>query len=266
LFDTQIAAGLLGLPGQIGYGDLLAKKLNVNLTKGLARTDWSRRPLSDEQLHYAADDVRYLGPLFQQLQSALQARDRYEWLQQETANLENLALYSTRPEDAWARLKGTAQLQPNQRAVLKQLAEWRETRAIQADRPRGWILSDEALRNMSERLPTTLDDLSRTRDLQPAVLKRNGEALLEIIAQASQNTENEAPARDFRPTTQQQSQVSKLMQLVRNTAEKLQISPELLATRRDAEQLVYFDKHDDLLVGWRKDVIGDALIAAHRSA
>jgi ribonuclease D len=263
LFDTQIAAGLLGLPGQIGYGDLLTKTLHVNLTKGLARTDWSRRPLSTEQLHYAADDVRYLGPLFVQLQMGLQARGRDTWLQQETNSLENPALYYTQPEDAWLRLKGTAQLQPEQRAVLKQLAAWRETRAIQADRPRGWILSDEALRNMSERLPSNLDELSHTRDLQPAVFKRNGEALLAVITQAMTRAGDEAPARDFRPTTQQQSQVSKLMQLVRSTAEKLEISPELLATRRDAEQLVYFNKHDDLLLGWRKDVIGDALIAAH---
>lgn len=265
LFDTQIAAGLLGLPGQIGYGDLLAKRLHVNLTKGLARTDWSRRPLSNEQLLYAADDVRYLGPLFQQLQAGLQKRDRDGWLMQETAALENLALYRTLPEDAWLRLKGTAQLQPAQRAVLKQLAAWRESRAMQADRPRGWILSDEALRNMSEYLPTNVEDLGRTRDLQPAVVKRNGEALLQVIAQAQQNADNEAPARDFRPTTQQQSQVSKLMQLVRNTAEKLEISPELLATRRDAEQLVYFNKYDDLLTGWRQEVIGEALIAAHKA-
>ena len=265
LFDTQIAAGLLGLPGQIGYGDLLAKRLHVNLTKGLARTDWSRRPLSDEQMHYAADDVRYLGPLFEQLQAGLQKRARDSWLEQETAALENLALYRTQPEAAWLRLKGTAQLQPNQRAVLKQLAAWRETRAIQADKPRGWILSDEALRNLSERLPTTLEELGRIRDLPPAVVKRHGQALLELIAQAAPDADNEAPARDFRPTTQQQAQVSKLMQLVRSTAERMEISPELLATRRDAEQLVYFNQYDELLVGWRKAVIGDELLAAHRA-
>ena len=263
LFDTQIAAGLLGLPGQIGYGDLLAKRLNVNLSKGLARTDWSRRPLSDEQLQYAADDVRYLGPLFQQLQNELQVRGRHLWLEEETEALENTALYRTRPEDAWLRLKGTAQLQPAQRAVLKQLAAWREQRAIQSDRPRGWILSDEALRNISERLPATMEELGHTRDLQPAVLRRQGETLLELVAVGLRNAEEEAPARDFRPTPQQQSQVSKLMQLVRSTAERIEVSPELLATRRDAEQLVFFNKSDGLLQGWRKDVIGATLIAAH---
>ncbi len=263
LFDTQIAAGLLGLPGQIGYGDLLSKRLNINLTKGLARTDWSRRPLSNEQLLYAADDVRYLGPLYLQLRNELQQRGRVGWLEEDTAALENPVLYRTLPADAWLRLKGTAQLQPEQRAVLKELASWREVRAIQADKPRGWILSDEALRNISERLPITLDELGQARDLQPAVLRKQGDTLLQLVATGRQNADNEAPARDFRPSNQQQSQVSKLMQLVRNTAEQLQVSPELLATRRDAEQLVYFNKQEALLQGWRKEVIGEALIAAH---
>jgi ribonuclease D len=263
LFDTQIAAGLLGLPGQIGYGDLLSRRLNVNLTKGLARTDWSRRPLSEEQLLYAADDVRYLGPLYLQLQAELQTRHRYPWLEEDTAALENPVLYRTLPEAAWQRLKGTAQLQPDQRAVLKELAAWREIRAIQSDKPRGWILSDEALRNLSERLPTTLDELGHIRDLPAGLIRKQGEALLELIGNAIQNAGNEAPARDFRPSTQQQSQVTKLMQLVRSTAERIEVSPELLATRRDAEQLVYFDKQDALLQGWRKEVIGETLIAAH---
>lgn len=263
LFDTQIAAGLLGLPAQIGYSDLLARRLNVHLDKGQARTDWSRRPLSSEQLNYAADDVRYLGPLYQQLKTALQERGRYHWLEEEVAELENPALYRVQPGEAWQRLRGTAQLQPEQRAVLKQLAAWRETRAIQADKPRGWILSDEALRNISEQLPVTLDELSRTRDLPAGVLHKQGEALLELITQARQSAAGEAAAFEFRPTSQQQSQVSKLMKLVRNTAERIEVSPELLATRRDIEQLVYFNKQNALMKGWRKEVIGNVLIAAH---
>lgn len=265
LFDTQIAAGLLGLPGQIGYGDLLSKRLGVTLPKGLARTDWSRRPLSDEQLHYAADDVRYLGPLYLQLRDELQRRERLDWLQEETAVLDNAVLYRTAPEDAWQRLKGTTQLQPAQRAALKQLAQWREVRAIEANKPRGWILSDEALRYISERLPQSMDELQRTRDLPPAVLRKQGETLLELVQTGIRLADTEAPARDFRPSNQQQSQVSKLMQLVRNTAERIDVSPELLATRRDMEQLVYFDKTEHLQQGWRKAVIGDALLAAHQA-
>lgn len=263
LFDTQIAAGLLGMPGQIGYGDLLARRLGVTLSKGLARTDWSRRPLSTEQLEYAADDVRYLGPLFEQLKAELQQRQRFAWLEEEAEALENTALYRTLPEEAWLRLKGTAQLQPEQRAVLKQLAGWREARAIQSDKPRGWILSDEALRNLSERLPNTLDELSDIRDLPAGVIRKQGESLLQLIDAARQAASDEAPAREFRPSNQQQAQVTKLMKLVRDTAQRIEVSPELLATRRDAEQLVYFGRQEHLLQGWRADVIGKALIAAN---
>jgi ribonuclease D len=108
-----------------------------------------------------------------------------------------------------------------------------------------------------------LEELGLTRDLQPAVLRKQGETLLELVAAGRQNAAEEPPARDSRPSTQQQSQVSKLMQLVRSTAERIAVSPELLATRRDAEQLVFFNKRDGLLQGWRKDVIGEALLAAH---
>jgi len=264
LFDTQVAAGLLGLPGQIGYGDLLTKQLGLTLPKGHARTDWSRRPLSDEQFHYAADDVRYLGPLFHTLCEQLYERGRMAWLEEEMAALDNTALYRTAPEDAWQRLKGTAQLQPAQRAVLKQLAAWREQRALQADKPRGWILSDEALRIISERLPTSMQELERTRDLPPAVLRKQGETLLQLVERGQALAGDEAPARDFRPTNAEQKQVSKLMQLVRDTAEIVQVSTELLATRRDIEQLVYFGKIEHLQQGWRKQVIGEVLLATTR--
>lgn len=265
LFDTQIAAGLLGLPAQIGYSDLLARTLNINIAKGQARTDWSKRPLSTEQLHYAADDVRYLAPLYQYLKQHLINQSRYQWLNEETAELENLSLYQTHPDAAWQRLKGTAQLQPKQRAVLKQLANWREARAIEFNKPRGWILSDEALRNITERLPETLHELGHTRDLPEGVLRKHGEALLTLILNGISLAESEPEAVDFRPTNSQQSEVSQLMKVVRSTAETINVSPELLATRRDIERLVYFDNADALMKGWRKEVIGEALLATRRS-
>ncbi len=265
LFDTQIAAGLLGLPAQIGYSDLLARTMDIHLTKGQARTDWSKRPLTPEQLHYAADDVRYLGPLYQHLQRELHSRARYHWLEEETTELENPSLYQTQPDHAWQRLKGTAQLQPIQRAVLKQLALWREVRAIEVDKPRGWILSDEALRSISEQLPETVNELSHVRDLPTGVIRKHGETLLELIQRGKSLAHEEPAVVDFRPSSQQQSQVSKLMQQVRSSAERLALSPEVLATRRDVEQLVYFNKTERLLKGWRKESIGDELVLSHSS-
>lgn len=263
IFDTQVAAGLLGFPAQIGYGDLLNRCVGVNLAKGHARTDWSRRPLSPEQFQYAADDVLYLRPLYEHLRAELESRGRRSWLDEEMQALEDLSLYRTPPQQAWQRLRGLAQLRPEQRAAIKRLAEWRETRAIQSDKPRGWILSDDGLRQVAERLPSSLDEFNTIRDLPPAVLRKHGEALLSVIAESAPDAANEPPARDFRASPEQQGRVSKLMQTVRATGERLQISPELLATRRDVEQLVFFDKPSGFDSGWRSEVIGTALLAQH---
>lgn len=261
LFDTQLAAGLLGLPAQIGYGDLVAKRLGHTLTKGLARTDWSRRPLSSEQLEYAADDVRYLVPLYHEIKAALIAAGRFSWLEDELRALESPQLYRTVPAQAWQRLRGAAQLDPEQRAALKRLAEWREVRAIKHDKPRGWILPDEALRILAERRPKDMDHLQRLNALPPAVLRKQGEDLLRLIAESEPDAAHEEPASHFRPDGAQMSRVSKLMALVRNTAEKHNLSPELLATRRDIEQWVYFKKEGPFAAGWRREVIGETLAA-----
>jgi len=260
LFDTQIAAALLGFPAQIGYGDLLNRCLQVDLPKGLARTDWSRRPLSEEQLKYAADDVRYLGPLHERLAAGLQRAGRSQWLEEEMRLMDNIELHRTLPEESWQRLRGTAQLEPAQRAALKKLCAWRETRAMQSDKPRGWILSDDAVRSISERLPETLQTLEHCRDLQPAVLRKHAEYLLELVQEAKRDAVNEAPAKDFRPSNQQQSEVSRMMKLVRATAETLTIAPEILVTRRDAERWIYFGNADGVMQGWRREVIGEVLL------
>lgn len=261
IFDTQVAAGLLGLPSQIGYGDLVAKRLGHVLEKGHARTDWSRRPLSHEQLEYAADDVRYLAPLYDNLKSALVVADRLSWLEEEMTPLASPLLYRTPPVDAWKRLRGTAQLRPEQRAALKRLSEWRELRAIEHDKPRGWILHDDALRILAERLPQTLQDVERLNLLPPAVLRKHAETFLQLIADSAADALHEPPAAQFRPDNTQMAQVTRWMKQVRATAERLNISPELLATRRDLEQWVYFNKMGAFASGWRHAVIGTTLLA-----
>ncbi|HKQ14668.1 MAG TPA: HRDC domain-containing protein, partial [Steroidobacteraceae bacterium] len=167
IFDTQIAAALLGYPAQIGYGSLVAERLGHTLAKGHTRTDWTRRPLTPEQLQYAEDDVRYLVPLYLDLRTALEGAGRLEWLYEETRELEQLDLHRTDPESAWRRLKGLDRLHPQQRATAKLLAQWREAAAIKHDKPRGWILTDDALREIAERLPATLRGLEEVRNVPP---------------------------------------------------------------------------------------------------
>ena len=148
VFDTQIAASLTGLPAQVGYADLVQRLLGHGLAKSHTRTDWSRRPLSAEQIEYALDDVRYLLPLAAALQEQLARLGRLEWLSEELAALDDARALTLEPEDAWLRLKGLRELDPARERLARALAAWRERCALEHNRPRGWILSDALLREI----------------------------------------------------------------------------------------------------------------------
>jgi ribonuclease D len=261
IFDTQIAGALLGSPAQAGYAALVAERLGRSLAKEHTRTDWSRRPLSAEQLQYAADDVRYLAPLYRELKDALNLAGRLDWLYEETCELEQPQLHRVDPATAWRRLKGLDRLQPEQRATVKELAAWREGTAIRLDKPRGWILADDALREIAERMPTNAQDLERIRTLPPATLRKRGEELLALVAQGRALAVNEPDAlTPQRPDANKLALVTKLMNFVRAQSAELKVSPELLATRRDVEQLVFSRRSDRLMSGWRRALIGERLV------
>jgi len=262
IFDTQVAAGLLGLPAQIGYAGLVLARLGHELPKGLARTDWARRPLSAEQLAYAADDVRYLARLYPGLRAELQATSRLEWLLEAAHELEDAALYRTEPGEAWRRLKGLDRMAARQRAAARSLAQWRETRAMQSDKPRGWILADETLRELAERLPESEAELQAIRSLPASIVRKRGTDILALIAASSAAAANEPPLTPpQRPDAAQLARVAELMSIVRTQAMQLNIAPELLATRRDVEQLVFSGHSEQLLSGWRRALIGERLLA-----
>lgn len=267
IFDTQIAAALLGLSAQVGYGSLVAERLGHTLAKGHTRTDWTRRPLSEEQLEYAADDVRYLAPLYLDLHQALDAAGRLEWLYEETRELEEPGLHRTPPDEAWQRLKGLERLRPEQRATAKLLAQWRETLAIEHDKPRGWILADDSLREIAQQLPANTQDLERLRGMPPAVIRKRGDEIVGLVQRGQNQAASAAEsAMPLRPEPQQLARVTQLMNFVRAEAADLKIGPELLATRRDIERLVFAGHSERLLGGWRREVIGERLVALARGS
>ena len=260
IFDTQVAAGYAGISAQIGYGDLVQQRLNVTLEKGHSRTDWSQRPLSPEQISYAADDVRYLVELYHNFKAAMSHMLRWGWIEEDAEQLEDPALYVTQPEDAWKRLKGLEQLTPPQLAAAKALAAWRERRAILKDRPRSWIITDDVLRLLAERLPATAEDVANTHGLPKGVAEKRSGELLELITAASQSAANEPHTPWKRPPRSQVNKVTRLMEFVRTEATRLNVSSELLATRREMEQLVFNGKVGDFGHGWREATFGKQLI------
>jgi len=262
VFDTQVAAALLGLAPQIGYAELVARQLGHSIDKAQTRTDWSRRPLSAEQLAYAADDVHHLLQLHSELEVALEARGRAHWLAEETAGFADETLYRTAPAEAWRRLKGIGRMKPAEQASARALAQWREERAIAADKPRGWILPDEALLGMATLAPRNMDELANIRSLQPAVVRKRGEELLSIMAAArSAAVPGDSEAVGRRPDTAELTLAARLMDTVRAEAARLGLSPELLATRRDVEAVAQGQRDVAVLRGWRRGAIGERLLA-----
>lgn len=261
LFDTQIAAALAGYPDQVGYGTLVEAECGERLAKAHTRADWSQRPLPEEMIRYAADDVVYLREVYRRLHDKLEKLGRLDWLREECAQHTDLARFRIDPELAWQRLGGARLPLPAQ-TRLQALAAWRERTAIQHNRPRGWIVKDTALTEIARRDPATTDDLSTFPDLPPAVVRKRGEELLAVLREANARP----PQRwylDLPPlSAAEQAQLSRLSELIKATAERLGLPATLLATRADLTALVRGARDGRVLQGWRASVVGEDLLSA----
>jgi len=263
LFDTQLAAALLGLGDQIGYGNLVHKLLDHELEKGHTRTDWSRRPLDDSQLRYALDDVIYRGEVYLKLRDQLAERGRGSWLREDFDLLTSASTYIVAPEMAWQRIKGRQRLKGLQLAVLQTLTAWRENQAISSNRPRRWILKDEVTLELARRQPTELKQLERIRGLESGTLQRQGTTLLKLIAEARRLPKTQWPVEKTPPVrldTNQEALTDLLMCGLRLLAEEQKITPSTLASRKEMERMVAGERELDLLRGWRKALAGDKLL------
>jgi ribonuclease D len=261
IFDTQIAATVLGQGEQIGYAALVKAELGIELEKGHTRTDWCQRPLKQAQLDYAADDVRYLCQVFQRQHQRLMELGRESWLDSDFAALSDAERYRNPPQLAWQRVKGNSRLRDVQLAVLQAVAAWREQQARQHDRPRRWIIKDEVLLDLARLMPASMERMAQIRGLDESTLKRHGPLLLETIAQAKALPRAAWPSavKGARLPPEQEPLVDVLMALLREYCQQQQISPGAVAGRRDLERLVMGETDLPLQQGWRAQVAGNAL-------
>jgi ribonuclease D len=260
VWDTQVAAALLGYPDQVGYTRLVGDELGMSLPKDHARTDWSRRPLSDEQLHYAAADVKWLLPLADRLGAELERLGRFSWATEECAALCDSSLYAFDAENAWRRVKGASQLTGAALARLAALASWREHEARRSNRPRRWILADEVLLALADPEPGGAATDAALDALPPAVQRKHAATLAGLL---EGTPASEAPiyALPERLDPDQEKLVKKLMARVRELAEQHRVSAPLLATRKDLEALLRGRRDLPLLAGWRRELAGEELLA-----
>jgi ribonuclease D len=264
VFDTQIAAGLLGHPPQAGYAALVETELGIRLDKTQTRTDWSRRPLSAAQIEYAANDVAHLPALASRLNLRLAAAGRLEWAREDSVALLDPALYALRPENAWERLPGISYQPVALQARARRLAAWRERRADQVDRPRQWILGDQTLMALAAANPADTTALAASGLLGPGVIRNSGAAILAELRQADADL---AAGRlqitqQARPAPLDNGRVRRLGAVVQKAAGELGIAQEILATRADLAALLRGSRDVRPLRGWRRIVIGERLLAA----
>lgn len=262
VYDTQVAATLLGMGESIGYASLVKKMLNVDLDKSHTRTDWSQRPLSSKQLEYAADDVRYLAQLYPIQKQKLQSLGRLEWLKDDFSALCRPDRYQTKPDDAWRKVKGIKKLKRKQLAILQQLAAWREQEAVKQDKPRRRIISDEAVIDLSRLQPDSISELSSYRGINGKTLKSDGESLIKLIKSALALPPEEWPELSIRHplSTDDDALVDALAALLKLISADVKITASSIATRRDLENLVRGDRDLDLLKGWRHQHAGQQLL------
>jgi len=257
VFDTQIAAACIGLKPQIGYAELVKTLLDVVVPKGQTRTDWSKRPLTREQLEYAADDVLYLSEIAARLTARLQSLGRVHWAQEDCAALEGRELYEPDTTKSWQRLRGIAQLEPKARARAKALAVWRERLARERDLPRAWILADAAIFSIAHAAPA---DTAALEAVQPLNERLAAGVLEALQAAAAAPLEDSEPSQDSRPTAEQKALMERLNKVVDARAAELQISAEVLAPRGELKALALGKRESPALAGWRLEEVGSALL------
>ena len=266
VFDTQIAAGFAGMRAQIGYEALLNDLLDLRVRKSASFTRWDARPLSDEQVEYAREDVLHLLQAAEALKDRLRRLGRLDWALEECRPLED-ASDAREIETVFGRLPRVNSLDPGQRAVARALAQWREDVASSEDRPVQTVLQDAALIEIAKRRPKDLDRLRQIRGLHEGVVRRRGKAILDEVARGRELPPIAVEGSKPPPTHPDDAGLIVLAEaLVRARAEPAEVAYELLAARADLQRIVTavrldLDEPDvRTLKGWRREVVGDELL------
>ncbi|MGA2925698.1 MAG: ribonuclease D [Solirubrobacteraceae bacterium] len=261
IFDTQIAAGFAGASAQAGYGNLLGAILGRRVGKTASYTRWDARPLTREQLSYAAEDVAHLLELADELQRRLVAAGRLEWAREECRRLES-ATDERDPDTAWERLPRISQLDPRSRAVAQALAAWRERVASSEDRPVGSVVADPPLVELAKRQPATVQGLEQTRGIHPSTVRKRAEGLLAAIARGREAPPIPREEARGRSDPADVPLIALAEALLRARALEAGLAYELIASRSELERIVVAARRGEpepdvrTLSGWRRELVG----------
>ncbi|MGI6591430.1 MAG: ribonuclease D [Eggerthellaceae bacterium] len=263
VFDTQIAAAVLGFTQQVGYGALVHAECGVQLKKGDSFTDWSRRPLAESQISYAAEDVIYLPKMYRKMVDKLTEMGRLHWLDHDFRELVNPERYQIDPRTRYLKLKRVNQLSRRQLSAAREFAAWREERAQKTDVPRKWVVTDEQIVEACKRETRSVDQLYMVRGLHDRLNTADARQVVKLIVKGLDAPMEEWPVNSKRThnETNVDSVVDAMSAIVRLRSRENDIAYQTLASH---DQLVNIARGHlegvPLLKGWRRQIVGAELL------
>lgn len=267
LVDTQIAAAFLGMGDQIGYGPLVQRVTGIELDKGAQFTEWSRRPLSPEQLSYALDDVRYLPRVWDRLRTDLDERDRRNWVDDECERMAETWSRRIPPEEMYMRVRGWNGLNARQLGALRAVAAWREEESLQHNRPPSWLLNDRTMLELCRRPPRDERGVREVRGMGNGTAQRYGKQLLDLIHDGQQDPP-EVPSRSPRLPNVGQAWPAVVSGIVQTRCREVEVAQRFVATRSDIDDVIAWWLTGDrdaepevpLLTSWRRELAGQDVL------
>ena len=258
LFDCQIAAALIGLDEQIGYGALVSKLLDIDLDKSQTRSDWTIRPLSAAQTDYAVNDVRYLKELYELMKHELTNLNRYHWLQEDCKRLHSAVSLQQRCIMAWRKVKGVTSLRDEHLGNLGSLANWRERLAQEKNLPRGWVLKDSQLIELASNKPSDLSRLAKLLPGREAFLRQHGSSLIGAMeAEATIDWSDLSRPAALSPEERKWIKSKKIV--IKERAKELNLIPSILCSSSDLTSIARGEIPARLSSGWRTQFLSEVL-------
>lgn len=269
VFDTQLAAAFLGHERQTALFKLIKAECGIYPKKGHTLSDWSLRPLADDQIEYALDDVRYLLEIYRNQMKKLEAGERLEWYLEEAESLTDPSTYNNAAARLFRKVRSTAKVRNSRLHILWALIRWRENTAKLVNKPRNFVLRDHILGAISALTPISKKALSRVRGISSGFIAKWGDDILQVVADAEKRPDNdipEIPRYHSRPGVSARTDILRIF--LKQESSRLGISPELLLSKDLINSLAKDppDNEEELsslleLTGWRKEALGDDLIS-----
>lgn len=253
--DSQIAAQICGAQ-KLSYQNLVKQHLDVSLPKDLTRSDWSKRPLSSQQIRYALDDVRYVLPLYRKLLIELGRLQRLDWFEEDCRRSHQFSKDSCAVENAWKTFRAGAHLSANDQQIAKKLLIWREKRAQKIDRPRQWVLTDQQISDLVQTKPRSKEQTARQIGLRTTPIPHWISGVQSILQTRSSKVSSVIWKSSHRLTQEEKNLTKEILDQIKRTARQYGVAESLLCTRQEALDSVRGKRNSRIFCGWRKEIVG----------